>query len=142
MMPRPSALLGSAVLALIIGSGCASSQPVLYPNAHYERVGRAEAERETAECRQLAEEHIGGSKTGDVAQRAGERAVVGGATGAVVGGIVRRTSAGRGAAAGAAAGAVSTVTREAFRWNDPKPSVMRFVNRCLGLRGYDVIAWE
>lgn len=142
MKSRPAAILGSTLLALAIGSGCASTQPVLYPNTHYEKVGTVKAEQEIAECRELAEEHIGGNKAGDVAQEAGERAVIGGATGAAVGGIVRRTSAGRGAAAGAAAGAVSTVTRAAFHWNDPKPSVMRFVNRCLAHRGYDVIAWE
>lgn len=36
-------------------SACASYQPVLYPNAHYQSVGRTIADRDIRECRQLAE---------------------------------------------------------------------------------------
>ncbi len=129
-------------LALGLATGCASTQPVLYPNAHLEDVGTSQGDLDIAECRELAENYIDSDKTGDIAKRSGERAVVGGVTGAAVGGIVRGHSAGRGAAAGAAAGAVSTVARAAFRWNDPKPIVLNFVNRCLHDRGYEVIGWD
>ena len=137
---RPAALF----LAIVAGAamGCASSQPALYPNGHLEDVGRAQAERDIADCRELAENAVGGDKATDVAKRAGEDAVVGGATGAAVGGIIRGHSAGRGAAAGAAAGVVRTVARAAFRWNDPKPIERAWVNRCLHDRGYDVLGWE
>ena len=132
------------ILAVSMGMaiGCASSQPALYPNGHLEDVGRPQAEQDIADCRELAENAVGGDKGTQVAKRAGENAVVGGATGAVVGGIVRGHSAGRGAAAGAAAGVVRTVARAAFRWNDPKPIERAWVNRCLHDRGYDVIGWE
>ncbi len=129
-------------IALAFGTACASPQPVFYPNAHLETVGRAQADRDIAECRKLAEENVGGDKATGVAAQASENAVVGGTTGAVVGGIIRGRSAGRGAAAGAAAGAVSTVTREAIHWNDPEPIVVAWVNHCLHERDYEVVGWD
>lgn len=134
-------VVSRGAFALLI-LGCASAQPVLYPNGHLEQVGRAQAEQDIADCQKLAEASVGGSKGAEVARRAGEDAVVGGATGAAVGGIVRGTSAGRGAAAGAAAGAVRTVARSAIRWNQPGRIEVAFVNRCLQERGYDVLGWE
>ena len=139
---RTTLAAGVIALALASGTACASAQPVLYTNDHLATVGSAQAGRDIAECRQLAEENVGSDKATDVATRAGEDAVVGGATGAVIGGIIRGPSGGRGAAAGAAAGAVRTVAREAIHWNDPQPIVMAWVNRCLFERGYDVIGWD
>jgi uncharacterized protein YcfJ len=130
------------VLLPLLAIGCASTEPVLYPNERTRAVGVEQADRDIAECRQLAEAAVDHDKAGEVAGRAGENAVVGGVTGAAVGGIVRGHSAGRGAAAGAAAGAVSTVARSAFRWNDPDPVVMAWTNRCLADRGYQVVGWD
>ncbi len=137
---RPAGVI--LAISMGVAVGCASSQPALYPNGHLEDVGRAQAERDIVDCRELAESAVGGDKATQVAKRAGEDAVVGGTTGAVVGGIVRGHSAGRGAAAVAAAGVVRTVARAAFSWNDPKPIERACVNRCLHDRGYDVVGWE
>ena len=131
-------LVISAALAL---PGCASA-PVLYPNDHLDRVGEAQAREDIAACQAEAAAAVEDGRASRVAKQAGEDAVVGAATGAAVGGIVRGHSAGRGAAAGAAAGAVRTVTRAAFRWNDPAPIEKAWVDRCLAARGYDVIGWE
>lgn len=133
------ALLGMAVAGLV---GCASSQPVLYPNPHLGDVGKLQSEQDIAECRAEATAAVEDGRAEEVARRAGESGVVGGVTGAAVGGIVRGHSVGRGAAAGAAAGVVSTVARAMFRWNEPETIEKAWVNRCLGQRGYDVIGWE
>ena len=138
--PLPRRLAAAGPLLLVLG--CASSQPVLYPNEHLRRTGDEAAARDIAECRAEAEEAVGSGKAERVAEQATEDAVVGGATGAAVGGIVRGHSAGRGAAAGAAAGAVRTVTRAALRWNDPDPLVVAWTERCLGDRGYEVVGWD
>ena len=46
------------ILVVLLGLctiGCSSPEPVLYPNAHLERVGTAAAERDISSCRARAE---------------------------------------------------------------------------------------
>lgn len=142
-MKRARARAIVCVLAIgAVGAGCASPAPVLYDNAHRRSVSDARAERDIAECRELAHAAVARDRSGDVVRRAGEDAVVGGVTGGAVGGIVGGHSVGRGAAAGAAAGAARTVTRSIFRRNQPDPIEAAWVNRCLADRGYEVLGWR
>ncbi len=139
-MSRPAA--ATAVALLLTLGGCASPSPVLYDNAHRRSVDDAQAEQDVAECREIAAEAVKHDRSGEVVRRAGEDAVVGGATGAAVGAVVRGHSVGRGAAAGAAGGAVRSVTRALFRNNQPDAVEAAWTNRCLAERGYEVIGWR
>lgn len=132
-------LIGLAVLV----SGCASPQPVLYPNHHLSNVGQAAADRDIANCIALAENHGASSTDGAAGDVAGSTAVgggVGAAVGAVGGAIVG--SAGRGAAVGAATGATAGLIRGLFKTQKPSPVHKKFVNKCLRDRGYEPVGWK
>jgi outer membrane lipoprotein SlyB len=126
-----------AVVLLL--AGCAHS-PVLYPNAHLKRVGQEQAERDIADCKQMAEQYVksnpAGTVAGSTAVGAGAGAAVGAAGGAVRGG------AGTGAAVGAATGATGGFLRGLFKASEPGPVYKNFVDRCLRERGYEPIGWE
>lgn len=131
------------VLALLMAlAGCSSPQPVLYPNDHLAAVGPDAAEKDIDDCQALAEEY--GAEAGDPGEEVAGSTLVGGgagaATGAVGGAIVG--SAGTGAAVGAATGATAGLIRGLFKSNDPSPTHVRFVEKCLRDRGYEPIGWE
>lgn len=131
------------VMTLAAAAGCASSQrPVLYPNAAYERAGRAQAERDVDDCMRRAESH-GLSPTGSsrVVRRSAEGAAVGAAAGAA-GAAVYGNDVGRAAGTGAAAGAAAGAVRGGFEAADPNPTYRSFVQRCLRERGYEVVGWQ
>jgi outer membrane lipoprotein SlyB len=134
-----------AVLALAAASlaACAAPRPVLYPNEHLRAVGQKAAERDIAECRQLAEA-AGATAAGGRADAAAGGAVRGGAIGGAAGaaGGAVAGSAGRGAAAGAAGGATAGLLGGLFRSPGPSPAYRSFVNRCLAERGYEPMGWE
>ena len=136
---RGSALSTAAVLAL----GCATPEPILYPNATFEANGQERADADTDECSRLAEKYEAGSnRTGEIAGSAAEDATVGGAAGAA-GGAVWGGDAGRGAAAGAAAGVAGGLVRGIFRSRrEPDPAYRHFMERCLEGKGYEVIGWR
>ncbi len=139
-MVRVTLSLAAAVLVL---SGCASPQPVLYPNRHLSTVGQAAADRDIERCVAMAENHGASSKDGAAGDVAGGTAVgggVGAAVGAVGGAIVG--SAGRGAAVGAATGATAGLIRGLFKTRKPSPVHKKFVNKCLRDRGYEPIGWK
>jgi hypothetical protein len=131
----------AATLAL---AGCATSRPILYPNAHYQSVSAEAAEREIAECRKLAETAGAREEPGDAGHVAGSTAVGAGigAAGGAVGGAISG-SAGLGAAAGAAGGAVAGVLGGLFsRKQKPDAAYRNFVDRCLRERGYEPTGWQ
>ncbi len=132
-------IAGYVVFALAL-AGCARQTPVLYPNAYLNQVGQAQAQRDIAECKQLADQYIasGGAGTvaGSTAVGGGVGAAIGAAGGAVGG------AAGTGAAVGAATGATAGLVRGLFRASEPSPVYKNFVNRCLRERGYEPIGWE
>lgn len=129
------------LLALAVGA-CASTQsPVLYPNAHLQRVGRQQAERDIAECRRLASEYVRSTATKDIARGAAVGGLAGAAIGAV-GGAVSGAGASRGAAIGAATGGTAGAVGGAVKQTKPSPVYKRFVNRCLRERGYAVLGWQ
>ncbi len=127
------------VLALAL-PGCAAPRPVLYPNAHLTRVGQPQAERDIAECRQLADQYVASGGAGTVA---GSTAVGGGAGAAIgaAGGAVRGTP-GTGAAVGAATGATAGFLRGLFKAGEPSPVYKNFVSHCLRERGYEPVGWQ
>jgi outer membrane lipoprotein SlyB len=119
----------SLFAACVLAVGCAGTpNPVLYPNAHLKQVGQAAADRDVAECRQLARQAAGG-------------AAIGGAS-AGAWGLVRGNDAGGRALAGAAAGAAAGTVRGAMKSSETSPVYKNFVQRCLRERGYDVIGWQ
>ena len=140
-MKRRLVALGTVVLV-----GCATARPILYANEKYQQVGRSSADRDIAECRELADRAgatPGAGKAGQVARDTGVGAVGGAAAGAVGGAI--GGSPGVGAAAGAAGGAVWSLVSSMFGWmRPPQPSDvhMNYVNLCLADRGYQVAGWK
>lgn len=123
--------------------GCSAPKPVLYPNAHYQQVGRATAEQDIAECGDLAKEagaKPSHGKTGQIAGGTAAGGAIGSAAGAVGGAIVGHP--GRGAMIGAASGATGGFLRGLFRRSPPSEAYKQFVNRCLRERGYDPVGWE
>jgi len=138
----------SSVIGLVMAAvvGCASARPILYSNEKYQQVGREAADRDVAECSELADQAgatPGAGAAGDVAKNAGLGAVGGAAAGAVGGAI--GGSPGIGAAAGAASGVVWTLFSSMFGWMGPlRPSEahVNYVNLCLADRGYQVAGWK
>ena len=78
---------GVAVL-LILMTSCTGPQPVLYPNAHFQNVGKEQAEYDIAECRNMAEEYVSSGGAEEVAGKTVVGAGVGAASGAVGGAVV------------------------------------------------------
>ncbi len=131
------ALLFTTVLVTM---GCAKPRPFLYPNDHLKDVGQAQADRDIAECRKMADEHAS-SHTGE---QVATSTIIGagtGAAGGAVGGAVTG-KAGTGAAIGAAAGATAGLIRGMLGTTKPSRAYMNFVDRCLKERGYETTGWE
>jgi hypothetical protein len=131
------------LLAAVALAGCAGPRPVLYPNEQLRAVGQAQADRDIAECRQMAEA-AGTSPGADQPERAAGGAVtggaIGGATGAAGGAVLGRP--GTGAAVGAATGATASFMRGLFSRPQPSGAHRGFVDRCLRERGYEPVGWE
>jgi outer membrane lipoprotein SlyB len=130
------------VLALAL-AGCAAPRPILYPNAHFNAVGAAAADRDIASCMELAASAgagAGGRGAGQAAARTAGGAAVGAATGAVGGAVVG--SAGSGSAVGAASGATAGLLHWLFSKPQRRPAFENFVNRCLQERGYEPVGWH
>lgn len=132
------------VLMLALGVGaCSGPKPILYPNDHYQSVGKETAERDIVECGEMAEAAGAAPEQGKGAQVAGSTvagAGIGAASGAVGGAVVG--AAGSGSAIGAAGGATAGLLRGLFRRPKPSEAYMGFVNRCLKERGYDPVGWK
>ena len=131
------------VLLGLTTAGCSTPQPVLYPNAHLERVGSAAAERDIDDCRGKAEAYGASAKDGTAGKVAGSTAVgagAGGAVGAAGGAVLGRP--GRSAAVGAATGATAGFLRGLFKPRQPSQVHKRFVEKCLRDRGYEPIGWD
>ena len=93
-----------AVAGILLAACAGTPSPVLYPNAHLQTVGQAAAERDIAQCRQLASTSgVAEQRSGQVGSNAATGAAVGGAS-AGAWGLVRGNAA-ENALAGAAAGA-------------------------------------
>lgn len=141
---RPGA--ARVVVALVglvglVGPGCATRRPVLYPNAQLQSAGWEAAQGDIDACIQRANDFgVGPGGGRRVARDTAEGAAVGGAAGAAGGAVLGR--AGEGAGAGAAAAGTGSFLRSLFRSRDPDTLHKRFVERCLRDRGYDVLGWR
>jgi outer membrane lipoprotein SlyB len=129
-------------LAGVFLAACAGTpNPVLYPNAHLQTVGQATAQRDIAQCRQLASTSgVAEQRDGQVGTNAAAGAAVGGAS-AGAWGLVRGNAA-ENALAGAAAGAAAGTVRGAIKNSETSPVYKNFVQKCLRDRGYEVIGWQ
>jgi hypothetical protein len=138
-------------LSIIVGSlllvACSTAQPILYPNAHMQSVGKEVSEKDIEACRQLAESagaEEGSGKTGRVATGTVVGGGVGAAAGAVGGAI--SGSVGRGSMIGAATGAVWGLLTGLYHAiagpSQPNQAYTNFVNRCLQEKGYEVTGWQ
>ena len=127
-------------------AACSTAQPILYPNAHMQSVGKEVAEQDIEACRKLAESagaEQGSGKTGRVATSTAVGAGAGAAAGAVGGAIAG--SVGRGSMIGAATGAVWGFLMGLFRESrspQQNQAYTNFVNRCLQEKGYEVTGWQ
>jgi hypothetical protein len=143
MRHRDLSIIGGSLLL----AGCSTAQPVLYPNAHMQSVGKEVAAQDIEACRQLAEAagaEEGSGKAGRVATGTAVGAGVGAASGAVGGAIAG--SVGRGSMIGAASGAVWGLLTGLFYTvvgpSQPNQAYSNFVNRCLQEKGYEVSGWQ
>ena len=140
MRMRTASILCTAVLS----SAC-SANPILYPNAHLQSVGKETAEQDIDACKEAAETagaDEGSGAAGRVATSTGVGAGVGAASGAVGGAI--SGAAGQGSLIGAASGAVWGLLTGLFSAGSSQPSqaFIGYVNRCLQEKGYEVTGWE
>jgi outer membrane lipoprotein SlyB len=131
------------LLMVVIGLvSCSTAQsPVLYPNAHLQRVGQAQADRDIAACRDLASQYVESTAGKDIAKSTAIGTVGGAAVGAA-GGAVSGRGAGLGAAIGSAAGGTAGAVRGTAKQIGPSRVYKSYVNRCLREKGYDVIGWQ
>ncbi len=143
----------AAVLALLTVSGCAASgsnsaaaRPVLYPNATFSRIGEAQAQAEVSACMSRAgAAGLSPSQSGnEVGRRAGEGAATAGVASAVGALITGRGGEGmlRAGAAGAAVGGSAGAVSGAFHSDRPNPTYRNFVQRCVSVRGLEIIGWN
>lgn len=140
-IPSRKASRNASLLAVVVLlAGCATAQPVLYPNAASQLGGKAGSEAAVKACTDQADAADLSKGSNEVARSTGTGAVIGGVTGAAVGAVFG--NAGRGAAAGAAGGGAHGLVGGLFRAKQPSPVYQAYVNRCLRDKGYDVIGWQ
>jgi outer membrane lipoprotein SlyB len=127
------------VILVFFLAGCTTG-PTLYPNAHLQSVGEAQAQKDIADCEVLADQYV----KSDAGIAVAKSTAIGGAGGAVVGGAVGAVtgSLGRGVGVGAAAGAATGLVHGIVQASDPSPIFKNFMTKCLQERGYEVIGWE
>lgn len=137
-------LIGLLAMAALLHA-CSGAQPVLYPNAYLQSIGKEAAQRDIEACREMAEAagaEEGSGTAGQVATSTGVGAGIGAASGAVGGAI--SGAAGSGSLIGAASGAVWGLLSGLFRAGSstPNQAYTNFVNRCLQEKGYEVTGWQ
>lgn len=138
----------SAVFIVLTLSACSGARPVLYPNAHWQSVGKEVAEQDIDTCRAMAESagaEESSGKAGRVATNTAIGAGAGAASGAL-GAVISGASAGLGSMIGAASGAVWGLLTGLFHAiagpSQPNQAYTSFVDRCLHEKGYDVTGWQ
>ncbi len=124
----------------LFAAGCSVKRPMLYPNAHLNRVGQAQAQQDIDVCCRMADAYVKSEPGKEVAKDAAKTGTVGAATGAAAGAVWG--NAGRGAAAGAAGGIAAGATQGIFNSRDPSPVFKNYVDRCLREKGYEPIGWQ
>jgi len=119
-----------------------TKRPILYPNTHFEIMGREAAQADIDDCWSIARkagasEDSSAKISEEAANDAAALAAAGAAASAVLGG-----DPGRGAVAGAVGGGVASMAAGMMAQDNP-PRVFRgIVERCLFEKGYEVAGWE
>ena len=137
----------SIVGGLLLLTACSTAHPVLYPNAHFQSVGKDIAEQDIEACRELAKT-AGAEEGSGKASRVATGTVVGGGVGAASGAVGGAISGavGRGSLIGAASGAVWGLLMGLYHViagpSQPNQAYSNFVNRCLQEKGYEVSGWQ
>lgn len=114
-----------------------ASKPQLYPNQKLKTVGKETAQKDIDKCIAEADAYLESSKGKQVAKGAGAGAAIGAAMGAVGG--MFTGNMGRGLVRGGAVGAAGGGTVGAL---SPDQIKRRYVNQCLGEKGYQVLGWD
>ena len=138
-------VISMAAAAVLLG-GCATpvAKPAFYPNAHYQRVGPAQANADAQFCAELAQQ----SDVNAVNKIDAGRAAAAGAAGVGTAGVVGSLLSGhkpdlRNIAAGAAAiGAGGAAATAAGQSVGGSGLYRQFVQQCLAERGYQIIGWH
>ena len=143
---KATTLIIAAIAVLIPASSLWAFEtvqgPILYPNAHYESVGRETARMDIEACWTLARES-GASESRaakiseGAANDAASLAAAGAAAAAVIGSDPHRA-----AEAGAAAGGAAAFAAAMMLPKSPPPVFRGIVERCLFEKGYEVAGWE
>lgn len=138
---RQSTKYSSIVALIAIASGCSSSliKPDLYPNKHLLDLSKTEVDRDIVECNDLAETYVNDSaRYNKIARETATGAAIGSASGALAG-VITGANVGRSVGAGAAVGAIVPLLQRLFSSDQPSPNREKFVELCLGDRGYQVL---
>ena len=143
---RVIALSAATAVSAVLLIGCATpvANPAFYPNAHYQRMGPAQANADAQYCAELAQQ----SDVGAVNKVDAGRAAAAGAAGVGTAGVVGSLLSGHkpdlkniaaGAAAIGAGGAAATAAGQSVGGSS---LYRQFVQQCLAERGYQVIGWH
>jgi uncharacterized protein YcfJ len=125
--------------ALLLLSGCAP-KPVLYPNDKYKATAPDQVQSDIDDCRKQAKDFVKTHKADIVAAHTGAGAAMGALFGLILGAFTgdNGRAVSEGAAMGAAGGAVGGGAQAAT----PDAVTKRFVDICLGNKGYQPIGWK
>ncbi len=141
LLPTSLCVIATALLA-----GCATpmAKPAFYPNAHYQRVGPAQAQADAQFCAELAQQSDVKAVNKVDAGRAAAAGAAGVGTAGVVGSLVSGNkpnlkNIAAGAAAIGAGGAAATAAGQSVGGSNV---YRQFVQQCLAERGYQVIGWN
>ena len=134
------------VVASVLVAGCATpiAKPAFYPNAHYQRVGAAQAQADAQACADLANQSDVGAVNKVDAARVGAAGAAGVAVAGTVGSVLKGNkpnvkNIAAGAAAIGAGGAAATAAGQSVGGSS---LYRQFVQQCLAERGYQVIGWR
>ena len=133
-------------IAAVLLTGCATpvAKPAFYPNAHYQRMGPAQANADAQYCAELAQQ----SEVTAVNKVDAGRSAAAGAAGVGTAGVVGSLLSGHkpdlkniaaGAVAIGAGGAAATAAGQSVGGSG---LYRQFVQQCLAERGYQVIGWH
>ena len=127
----------SYLLIILLTVASCASKPKLYPNSKLKEVGKEAAQKDIDQCIAEGDLYLETSEAKRMTKGAGRGAVVGAAMGAVFGAFTGNLGSGlvRGGAVGAAGGAAATAI-------SPDELKQRYVNHCLGEKGYHVLGWD
>lgn len=136
--------LTAIAAVLLIGCATPVAKPAFYPNAHYQRMGPAQANADAQYCAELAQQ----SEVTAVNKVDAGRSAAAGAAGVGTAGVVGSLLSGHkpdlkniaaGAAAIGAGGAAATAAGQSVGGSG---LYRQFVQQCLAERGYQVIGWH